>query len=75
MSDDLDPGKTRYMARLLRIAMVTNQHIAGNLTKDEAITLLRGPLSPGDDTTIVDDSALLGLPLATIKKRISTEAT
>jgi hypothetical protein len=66
----LDPSGERRMARLLRIAVITQQHQIGNLTKEEAVSLLRGPLTPGDDTTIVDDSALLCLPLATIMERL-----
>jgi hypothetical protein len=46
----------RDIARLLRLAVVQQQYNLGNLTEEEARELLSGPLTPGDDTTIVDDS-------------------
>lgn len=46
----------RDVARSLRLAVVQQQYNLGNLTKEEARELLSGPLTPGDDTTIVDDS-------------------
>lgn len=47
---------SREVARSLRLAVVQQQYNLGNLTKEEAHELLSGPLTPGDDTTIVDDS-------------------
>ena len=46
----------RDVARRLRIAVVQQQYDHGNLTEQEAKEVLSGPLTPGDDTTIVDDS-------------------
>ena len=69
-----DVSRERRMARLLRLAVISQQYQIGNLTKEEAISLLNGPLTPGDDTTIANDSALLELPLATIMERILDEA-
>ena len=43
------------MARGLRIGIVRQQYKAGNLTEQEAVNLLSDPLTPGDDSTIVDD--------------------
>lgn len=51
---------TTSMARSLRLAVVSQQYDAGNLTIDEAEELLSGPLDPDDETTIVDDSRWLG---------------
>jgi hypothetical protein len=52
----------RLMGRKLRLAVVRQQYEIGNLTEAEAIELLSGPLTPGVDTTVVDDSALLKVP-------------
>lgn len=49
----------RNLARALRLATVQGQFMAGNLTEDEAKTILKGPLVPGDDTTISDDSHMV----------------
>jgi len=46
----------RELARQLRLAVVQQQYDVGNLTEEEARGILAGPLSPGDDTSIVDDS-------------------
>jgi hypothetical protein len=48
------------LARQLRLAVVTNVFEQGLLSEGEARELLMRPLSPGDDSTIYDDSALLG---------------
>lgn len=50
------------LARQLRLAIVTNVFEQGLLSKGEARELLTRPLSSGDDSTIYDDSALLGDP-------------
>jgi len=47
------------MARSLRLAVIQNQYSVGNLTRDEALDLLSGPLSPDDASTIYDDSEWL----------------
>lgn len=47
------------LARDLRLAVIQGQYDQGNLTKEEAWELLSGPLTPGDDTTVYDDSVLL----------------
>jgi hypothetical protein len=44
------------MARALRIAVIQQQYDIGNITEEQARELLSGPLSPGDESTIVDDS-------------------
>jgi hypothetical protein len=46
-------------ARKLRLAVIKNVLMQGLITEDDALELLRGALSPEDETTIVDDSALL----------------
>ncbi len=55
----MPPEQIRRGARRLRIAVIRSQFRIGNLTREEALELLRGPLTPGDDSTIVDDSGLL----------------
>ena len=50
------------LARQLRLAVITNVFDQGLLDEDAARGLLAGPLVPGNDSTIYDDSALLGDP-------------
>jgi len=50
------------LARKLRLAGVTNVFDQGLLNEKSARELLAGPLVPDDDSTIRDDSALLGDP-------------
>ena len=47
------------LARALRIAVISGQVRAGNLTVEQGRELLRGPLTPGDNSTIIDDSEQL----------------
>jgi len=47
-------------ARSMRLAIIQNQLDAGNLTEDEARELLAGPLEPGNEETVFDDSEWLG---------------
>ncbi len=49
------------MARTLRFIAVRGYYQAGELTEAEAIEILDGCLTPGDETTRVDDSALLNM--------------
>lgn len=49
------------MARALRFITVRGYYQAGEITEAEAIEILGGCLTPGDETTRVDDSALLGM--------------
>jgi len=51
--------ENKALARKLRLAVIKNVMLQKLITEDEALELLRGPLSPEDDATIVDDSALL----------------
>ena len=48
------------LARQLRLAVITNVFEQGLLDKETARELLARPLSSGDDSTVYDDSALLG---------------
>ena len=50
------------LARQLRLSVVTNVFEQGLLDEEAARELLARPLSPGDDSTICNDSALLGDP-------------
>lgn len=52
-------GDQLGLARNLRYAVIQQQYDLGNLTEYEAIELLRGSLSPGDPSTIFDDSSRL----------------
>jgi hypothetical protein len=49
------------LARILRLAVVKNLLTQGKLDREQALELLSGPLAPGDETTIFDDSAMLDL--------------
>jgi hypothetical protein len=60
-------------ARLVRIGMVQGLLLGGMLTETGALSVLRGPLSPGDDSTIVDDSGLLHLDPSEAVARIMGE--
>lgn len=44
------------IARSLRLAVIQNQYRAGNISEVQARKLLSGPLTPGDNTTVFDDS-------------------
>ena len=57
----LTESANELMARSLRIAVIQSQYDAGNLTEDEAKELLSGPLTPGDESTVIDDSSQLKL--------------
>ena len=61
MTDDV------ILARQLRLATISNLVGQGILDEPSAKELLSGPLEPGNESTIVDDSALLGDPEALIK--------
>jgi hypothetical protein len=63
--------KMTIIARQLRLAVVTNVYRQGLLTDIEAREILSGPLSPDDESTIYDDSDLLGDPDAL--EKIATE--
>jgi hypothetical protein len=56
-----EQSKARKMARLLRLAMVKQQFQQDNITREQAVKVLSGPLSPGKDETVIDDSQLLDL--------------
>ncbi len=47
------------IARKLRLAVIHQMWKEGQLDESAARELLAGPLTPGDDSTIVDDSAFL----------------
>jgi len=47
------------VARALRLSIVRGYYLDGLLSKRDAQELLRGPLSPDDPDSVVDDSALL----------------
>ncbi len=57
MTDDI----VRKEARMLRLVIVRGCLVSGDISRKDAIDLLKGPLTPGDDSTIVDDSELLDL--------------
>lgn len=47
-------------ARQLRLALVSQMVVSKMLSVEGASEILQGPLTPGDDSTKYDDSALLG---------------
>ena len=47
------------MSRSLRLAVVQGQFSMGNLVEEQALALLSGPLTPGDESTVYDDSDCL----------------
>lgn len=51
----------RQGARMLRLAVVRNLLGQGLIGADDARELLSGCLTPGDETTRVDDSCLLSM--------------
>lgn len=62
------------MARQLRLAIVRNVFMQGLLSEDQAQNLLSGPLEPGNDQTIWDDSHLLHAEDALERIRESSDA-
>ena len=58
------------MARGIRLAITKQQYNIGNLTREEAIDILSGPLTPGDESTTRDDSHLLDASLEEIYKAL-----
>jgi hypothetical protein len=50
-------------ARMLRIAVVRNVLGQDMISRDDALDLLRGPLTPGDLSTAYDDSGLIDAAL------------
>lgn len=53
----------RQGARMLRLAIVRNLRSQGLLDEAFAVELLQGCLTPGDESTRVDDSGLLNATL------------
>ena len=47
-------------ARLTRCLVIKGLCEQGHLLREDALELLSGPLTPGDESTRVDDRALLG---------------
>jgi len=63
----------RDNARYLRIAVVRNVLEQGGITRDEALELLKGRLSPDDPDSVVDDTNLIDLPVDEITKILVPE--
>lgn len=59
LSESEDAQKRRKGARLLRAAVIRQLYEAGSLSEEQAVEILSGPLTPGDETTIEDDRHLL----------------
>ena len=55
-------SEDRCLARLLRFAVVSRLYADGRLDLPGAQEILAGPLTPGDASTIVDDSQLMNMP-------------
>ena len=63
----MEMTKDVILARQLRLATISNLLGQGILDESSAKELLAGPLEPGNESTIVDDSVLLGDPDALVK--------
>ena len=63
--------EAQTMARTLRYIAVREYHDAGMLTRENALEILRGCLSPGDESTRCDDSVLLDASPAAIAEFLS----
>jgi hypothetical protein len=59
LAEGEDATKLRKLARLARAAIVRQLYEAGSLSEEQAVEVLTGPLTPGDETTIEDDRHLL----------------
>lgn len=57
--DFLDKTDLRSRGRSLRLATVQNVYDSGYITEAEAREILSGPLVPGNNSTVVDDSEWL----------------
>jgi hypothetical protein len=66
MSDELAKG--RNMARWLRLSVIRNVLGSGQITHEDAVELLKGPLNPDDPSTIVDDSGLVDASIEEVSK-------
>jgi len=64
MDDKMSANEKR--ARSLRLGLTRTSFRQGLLTEDQAKEVLQGPLTPGDDSTIRDDSNLLDAAMSTI---------
>lgn len=59
MNQSLSSEQIEMFARSLRVVTIQQQYDLGSLTWEEAVELVSGPLSPGDERSIRDDSNLL----------------
>lgn len=57
--DEITQAGLISSARAIRLAVVQNQYDVGNLSKEQAQELLSGPLTPGNDSSVFDDSGEL----------------
>ena len=55
-------SEDRCLARMLRFAVISRLYADGRLELPDTMELLAGPLTPGDASTIVDDSQLMNMP-------------
>lgn len=67
---DLDDKGLTALARSLRLIAVRGYLSAAYITEEQALEILCGALTPGDGTTIVDDSHLLHATGDAIKEAI-----
>lgn len=51
--------KEQGLARFLRLQAIRGIYKDGTISREDAIEVLSGPLTPGDESTIVDDSKML----------------
>ena len=63
----------RDIARFLRIAVIRNLLGSGTLDRADAIELLQGCLTPGDETTRQDDSYMLDWTVEQVKAELGIQ--
>lgn len=54
-------SEDRCLARIMRFSIIAGCYANGSLDFPAAMELLSGPLTPGDDSTIIDDSQLMNM--------------
>lgn len=52
----IEDNAVELVARTLRLSVIQDAYDQGYLEEKDALELLAGPLTPGDDSTVVDDS-------------------
>lgn len=61
------------IARFLRWTVVSTYLNSGDITREDAVELLSGPLNPDDPSTVVDDTDKLGMSPVQVEKILEQE--